>query len=605
MWWVALYLPQLSLESFMAGVPDCPPACALVYAHRIQEASPAAQAAGVLPGLKKATALALVPELLCGQASAQRDAWALQRVAHVALTFTPSVSIQPQGCPADGWRSRMVWLEVQASLRYFGGLPRLCRQLQAALQPLGHAVHWGVAPTPGGAAALARADLGRVLPGASPSWTQGSTQAGDWMPATSLPQWWAIDLPHLQAALDAAPAALWAHSSQAQALMEEMGLRTGADLRRQPRAALSRRLGPQCLDALDRALGLQPDPHTWFVPTEQFEQSLELPARADTTDELWHGAHMLLDRLHAWARARQVQVQRFSLSLQHETRQRKRDDSPPRSELTVALSGPEADLAHGEGLLRERLARTVLPAPVLGLSLRCDAWVAGVAPSGELFPSPQSQREGLTRLIERLQARLGPQAVCHLQPRADHRPEQSMAWHCAEPAASASAKCGATPPQPNVLGVRSVATRAGAGAPPACHWPAAGVRPVWMLEPPQPLPQRQGGPCWQGRPVQLLSGPERIEAGWWDGALAQRDYFIAQAHDGSLLWLYCSRHAGVPAMDAEGLTMEGEGIDEVNVDRVNVDGVGRAEAGAIWGLPRTEDETAAQDSGWFLQGRFA
>jgi protein ImuB len=36
----------------------------------------------------------------------------------------------------------------------------------------------------------------------------------------------------------------------------------------------------------------------------------------------------------------------------------------------------------------------------------------------------------------------------------------------------------------------------------------------------------------------LLAGPERIETGWWDGALAERDYFVAQTREGALVWLY-------------------------------------------------------------------
>jgi protein ImuB len=39
----------------------------------------------------------------------------------------------------------------------------------------------------------------------------------------------------------------------------------------------------------------------------------------------------------------------------------------------------------------------------------------------------------------------------------------------------------------------------------------------------------------------LLSGPERIESGWWDAALAERDYFIAEAGDGALVWIYRAR----------------------------------------------------------------
>jgi len=66
---------------------------------------------------------------------------------------------------------------------------------------------------------------------------------------------------------------------------------------------------------------------------------------------------------------------------------------------------------------------------------------------------------------------------------------------------------------------------------------------VWLLAEPQPLRETGGTPLLAGRPLWLVAGPERIEAGWWDEAFAARDYFIAQADDGALLWVYRFRHA--------------------------------------------------------------
>jgi protein ImuB len=44
-----------------------------------------------------------------------------------------------------------------------------------------------------------------------------------------------------------------------------------------------------------------------------------------------------------------------------------------------------------------------------------------------------------------------------------------------------------------------------------------------------------------GSALHLLSGPERIEAGWWDGDLAMRDYFVAQGEEGAYYWIYRER----------------------------------------------------------------
>ena len=73
------------------------------------------------------------------------------------------------------------------------------------------------------------------------------------------------------------------------------------------------------------------------------------------------------------------------------------------------------------------------------------------------------------------------------------------------------------------------------------HPNTAAVRPVWLLAQPEPLTERATGPTLGGQPLQLLSGPERIESGWWDAALAERDYFIAQLPGGALVWVYRAR----------------------------------------------------------------
>ena len=82
-------------------------------------------------------------------------------------------------------------------------------------------------------------------------------------------------------------------------------------------------------------------------------------------------------------------------------------------------------------------------------------------------------------------------------------------------------------------------------------------RPVWLLQKPEPLPERQSRPLLEGKPLQLLSGPERIEAGWWDAGLAERDYFIAQADDGALVWIYRARLPLSASEEAQGWFMQG------------------------------------------------
>jgi protein ImuB len=500
--WVALHLPLLSLESFAAtfvGVDAQStggPAIALVDEHCIAAANAAALAQGVKPGLKRATALALAPRIVLGQADPARDADAMLPVTHAALAFTPQVSLQP---PTEAGRAAdTVLLEVQASLRYFGGIDRLLQRLRASVQPLGHALRIASAATAQGAAVLARVDP-PPLCATLASTRQALARAPVWLLGPGRAHWEAL---------------------------QGMGLRQVGDLLGLPRAGLARRFGETLLAELDAGFGRRADPREPIVPARMFESRLELFARADSSEQVLHGAQVLLARLVAWLAAQHAFVRRFRLLMHHETRWRQGDRTPQATALEIALAEPSRDSAHLLVLLRERLAQVQLPAPTLELALQAEDIVRRAAPNAELFPTRQSEDEGLTRLIERLQARLGVERVQRLAAFEDHRPERASELRSGDVAVRAARSAQ--------RGSRCIApTPAGETATPC-------PRPVW-LQAPEPLAERNARPLLDGRPLGLLSGPERIESGWWDAGLAERDYFIAEAADGALVWIYRAR----------------------------------------------------------------
>jgi protein ImuB len=565
MLWLALHLPQLSLEAFCATLApaDAARAIALVAEYKVIAVNAAAARCGIRPGLKRATALALASGLLLAEAHAGREAAALQSVAHAALAFTPAVS---------GHDGQTVLLEVQASLRLFGGLPALLLRLHQALAPLGHRVQVAAAPTALGAALLARwcppapAAAGRraVTQAAAPQHPQAdappparigrqaqppqvrhathathpANPAGptDLMDPTHLNHLTHLtqgphlsSLPALQQLLSEAPVWLLGPGREHWEALQGMGLHSLSDLRQLPRSGLARRFGAGLLHELDRAWGLQPDPRVWIELPAAFESRLELFARADSAEQVLYGAAVLLARLVAWAQARQSRVAAFTLFMHHEPRHR--DSAPPATELRVALAEPALDPAHLQLLLRERLQQVLLAAPTLELRLHCRHLVQAGAPNGELFPTRSSEAEGLTRLLERLRARLGDEQVLRLQAVADHRPERASRMVPAQTLPGSGAGRG------DLQGPRACPPEA---APPG--FAALPLhRPAWLLPDPLPLAERDALPLLDGRPLQLLSGPERIETGWWDGEPAARDYFIAQAQDGALVWVWRGR----------------------------------------------------------------
>ena len=62
------------------------------------------------------------------------------------------------------------------------------------------------------------------------------------------------------------------------------------------------------------------------------------------------------------------------------------------------------------------------------------------------------------------------------------------------------------------------------------------VRPLWLLPAPRSL-----GSDPAALQLKLLSGPERIETGWWDGEDVGRDYFVGCNPHGEELWLFRDR----------------------------------------------------------------
>ncbi len=476
MLWLALHLPWLPLEAVASG-SDTLPRC--VMAERVVLlADPAAQAAGVRPGMSLAAALGLLPALLPLQRDPARERQLLQLAALAASRFTPQLVLGEQ----------LLLMEVQASLRLFGGLPSLWRGLRGCIAGLGLKPQLGVAPT-----ATAAALLARCAPGA------------------------ATTREHLQQRLDALP--LQAAAPDLAGLLHGIGCRTLGDVRALPRHGLQRRGGGALLALLDRAYGDTPDPQRWFEPPREFVQTLELMQRADDTGMLDGAALRLVQALSGWLAHRWLAAAAFSLWLQHETRGR-HAQAPTR--LRIELGQPSRDAAQLMLLLRERLSRLALSAPVYGLQLRLDEAVAlaghaaalpfGSDRSGARWHDAAQDEKNFLALLDRLSARLGAQHVQRWTACADHRPEKAA---MALPASDASSRVIAPLPPPL-------------------------PRPTWLLPEPLRLAEHDGQPL-HGGPLQLHGGPERIEAGWFDGAPVCRDYHVATGADHRQRWVFRER----------------------------------------------------------------
>ncbi|WP_460826820.1 Y-family DNA polymerase, partial [Massilia terrae] len=144
--WIGLYLPQLPLEVFSQPWSSDPGSVVLEQ-ERVLAVSPAARAAGVLPGMRRGSVLMLMPEARLHERDPARETEALGAVALALLQYTPLVT--------EGEEATLL-MDVGASLRLFGGVRRLCSRIRANLRALGFTGILACAPTARGAWLLAR-----------------------------------------------------------------------------------------------------------------------------------------------------------------------------------------------------------------------------------------------------------------------------------------------------------------------------------------------------------------------------------------------------------------------------------------------------------------
>ncbi|MES2948150.1 MAG: DNA polymerase Y family protein [Pseudomonadota bacterium] len=399
-------------------------------------------------------------------------------VAIWALQFTPRV-VQ---------KNQMVLLEVEQSLRLFGGEDHLHHLVETGAEELGVSrLAW--APT--SLAALACARVGNRNGFGGP----------------------------LNKVLDPMPYECLDAVNVHGATLARLGCRTLADVRKLPRGGISRRFDSQLLLALDQAYGLRPEGYTWVTLPETFSAKLELPGRVDTATGLMFGARRLLLQMGGWLAARQCGVTAFTLHWFHDTMRSK--DAGDGGEIIVRTAQPTQNVEHLSRLLSENLAKVTLKAPAGDLRLSALDVTPFIEESRSLLPDDRATGEALDLVLERIEARLGKKRVLRPVLTEDTRMEWMNHWQ------PMNAKRHTTK-------VRQV----------------PGPQPTWILKTPLELDVKDERPLYQG-PLQLLLGPERVEGGWWhrvedsDGGQRSlnvaRDYWVALSQHAGALWIFQQR----------------------------------------------------------------
>ena len=274
-----------------------------------------------------------------------------------------------------------------------------------------------------------------------------------------------------------------------------MGITRIDELLGLPERELGKRFGPALIDYLARLTGQKADPRAFIEPTERFDSSVHLLEPVRGKDALLFPMRSLATELARWLARRSFGTRRLTWTIKPLT--------GIAAVLTVEFAQPRRDDQSFLSLSKLKLAGADLPEEAMSVSLRADFIAPFETALADLWGMTAGNSATPAELVDLLAAKLGSDAVRDLRAMDDHRPE--YAWRAEQ------------------AGDRKVARAIGSG-------PAMGhSRPLWLLDPPKPV---------DAGLFELVSGPERIETGWWSSLGLVRDYYVALSKHGARCWLY-------------------------------------------------------------------
>jgi protein ImuB len=371
-------------------------------------------------------------------------------------------------------------LEVAGSLKLFGSLEAIKAKLRAELARRSRDFRVCVAPTATAALWLARAAGADV-----------------------------VEWPQLAGSLAALPIAVTRWPPDVQALLWDLGLRTVGDCARLPRDGFARRVGRSYLLDLDRAFGRSVDLRAELETPQTWSGVAELGEETVANVIVMQAVEQLLDELCEALEKRQAAVASLEVAFEHLHR--------PATVEKFDLREPTHGRDRLLDLIKDRLERSALPVPAVALRMKSGVFVPVRHEHADLFEA-KPHDECAEALLERLQERFGASAVYGLRAVPEHRPEK--AW--GKSPGHEVRRARVQGPSRASMDARARATHGAV---------AEEARPLWLLPKPMAIEARRDS-------LKLVSGPERIEAGWWDEQDIARDYYTAENGRGQRLWVF-------------------------------------------------------------------
>lgn len=526
---LSIWLPDLAINRWQLaeGESAAPFALLAETAHgpRLTALNAAARQAGVQGGAMLADARAICPDLAVAPGDPAGDRAFLERLAIWAQRWGPWSAIDPP----DG-----LLVDVTGVPHLFGGEAGLLEDAALRLAARRLTNRLAIAPTAGAAWALSHYGPDRAvlhaISGAEPSTSSTSSlRAERSNPARFMQLWIASaaspsrnDERVMQ--LDDLPVAALRLDPATLLVLRRLGLKRIGDLSGVARPALARRFrntrAPLAnpLIRLDQLLGRVPEPllPVIAVPVPLVQRRLMEPIRHrglldQVLDDLAGDMVRLLEGQAQGARRLELALWKVDgevLSRRLELAAASRDPA----HIARLFGGKLDDLDAGFGI---ELARLSAP------------WCEPLALSQADFEqAAEAHGTSLAACIDRLSARLGPEAVRRPLPVASHVPERAQRW--------------APPLEPERVMQGQLAFHG---------------RPLKLLDRPEPIAVLYASPDglprrfrWRGQVHEIAraEGPERIAPEWWrERSTARlRDYYRIEDDQGRRYWIYRNGLAG-------------------------------------------------------------
>ena len=473
--WLYLHFPEV-IEQDWIGDGEQPFAIVDSISETLMHVSDAAQNQGVEVDMSVGMASYLCADLqLCPFQPERYQATLMQR-ALWAYQFSSQVCFdQTSNNPAR----QGIWLNMDGMLRLFHGVDGYIQNIKQACQQQGWQVSMAAAHTPLAARHLA---LNPVPWHSSDVTTEASL-------ATFAEQ-----------RLRTLAVTEFDFSEEVLTSLRQLGIKTLADLLRLPMSEIHHRINADLALYIKRLLGPVLHPLDSVQVPDHYQHSTHFIHEIEHRQGLLFPLQRLLGGLCGYLQHRQLTTRQLRLTISH------RDQAD--SEWLINIAYPEHRLEEWIDICRYHLERQTLPSPAQTLILSVDQLLALDSQQLNCLDllandieevSVSANQQPKEALINRLQARMGSQQLQRLTTTGDPRPEyaqQSLfADQTEEPSKDQNRPCG--------------------------------QRPLWLMPQPQP--------CHP--PHDILSGPERIDGGWWDQQAVKRDYYITRSQ-GRVQWMF-------------------------------------------------------------------